>query len=330
MTVAAAPETLYVERDELSVGTFNSLGIVERKLGYKRGLRNFAFGEDDDRFTVQEGFMDLFHGFARVAAIDVDEALAVGEPAQVPVCKSVPVARDEERAGACHLENRPVDKAVVRAHQKERSGFGNVLYAVDLDLVAEHERECETETGAQKRHRGALEREHERERENHGEEEQLLVETQFRHEEKDDLETEQHEQETHLDHERHGVDSAGRVGTRHVLDDGSENDERGTRPECDERIEKRENVLVVDERRHDHRDGRRYGRDGDKPCFNKVLGRFCSTDGADDVGDTRKDERPLEKSRVLRSRHVLRNHDDELRHSPKSSNAKHREPEHGV
>ena len=65
------------------------------------------------------------------------------------------------------------------------------------------------------------------------------------------------EYRAHLDHERHGVDSAGRVGTRHVLDDGSENDERGTRPECDERIEKRENVLVVDERRHDHRDGRR-------------------------------------------------------------------------
>ena len=330
VAIAAAPETLYVERHDLRFGAFDSLGVVQRELGNKRGLRNFAFGENHDDFALEEGAVNLFHGFAWVAAVDVDERFAVREPAQVPVRKGVPVTRDEERARACHLEHCPVDKAEVRPHQKKRSGFGNVLDSSHLDLVAEHECESETEPCAQERHRGALEREHERECENHGEEEQLLVETQLRHEEEDDLETEQYEQECHLNHERHGVDAARSVRTRDVLDDRAENDERGTRPECDERIETSENVLVVDERRHDHRDGCCNGRDGDEPCFNKVLGRFCSTDGADDVGDTGKDKRPLEKCRVLRSRHVLRNHDDELRDAPKRRNAKHREPEHGV
>ena len=193
------------------------------------------------------------------------------EPAQVPVRKGVPVTRDEERAGGRHLEYSPVDKAEVRSHQKKRTGFRNILETDHFDLVAEYKCESEAEPGAQERHRGAFEREHEREGEDHGEEEQLLVKTQFRHEEEDDLETEEHEQECHLDHERHGVDSTGRVWTSHVLNNGSENDERGTRPERDERVEERENVLVVDERRHDHRNGCCNGCDGDNACLDKVL-----------------------------------------------------------
>ena len=107
--------------------------------------------------------MDFFHRFTWVAAVDVNDGLAMCEPAQIPVGKGVAVACDEKRARACHLEHGPVDKAVVRTDQKERAGFGHVLDAVDFDSVAEHERECETQSSAQKRHRGALEREYERE-----------------------------------------------------------------------------------------------------------------------------------------------------------------------
>ena len=55
----------------------------------------------------------------------------------------------EERARACHLEHCPVNKAVVRTNQKERTGFWHVLDAVDFDLVAEHERECEAKPSAE-------------------------------------------------------------------------------------------------------------------------------------------------------------------------------------
>ena len=156
------------------------------------------------------------------------------------------------------------------------------------------------------------------------------MEAQFRHEEQDDLETEQHEQERHLDHERHRMDSSRRIRASHVLDNGSEDDERGTRPERDERIEERENVLVVDERRNEHRNRCRYGRDGNQPRLYKVLGRLGRADGADHVADSREDKRPLEQRRTLGPRHVLRNHDDELRNAPERRDAEHRKPEHGI
>ena len=82
--------------------------------------------------------MDFFHRFTWVAAVDVDDGLAVCEPAQIPVGKGVAVACDEKRARACHLEHSPVNKAVVRTDQKERTRFGHILDAVDLDLIAEH------------------------------------------------------------------------------------------------------------------------------------------------------------------------------------------------
>ena len=38
VAVAAAPKTLYVERDDLGFGAFNSLCVIERELGYKWSL----------------------------------------------------------------------------------------------------------------------------------------------------------------------------------------------------------------------------------------------------------------------------------------------------
>ena len=77
VAVTAAPKSLDVERHNLGLGAFDGLGVVERELGDKRSLGNFAFGEDDDRFAVEEGVVNPFHGFAGVTAIDVNDGLAV-------------------------------------------------------------------------------------------------------------------------------------------------------------------------------------------------------------------------------------------------------------
>ena len=95
------------------------------------------------------------------------------------------------------------------------------------------------------------------------------------------------------------MDAARSVRTRNVLDDRAENDECRTCPECDERIEERKDVRVVDERGDEHRDGRCDSGNRDKSCLDKVLGRLGGTDGADDVADGGEDKDPLEQSRAL-------------------------------
>ena len=94
LAVAAAPEALDVERDYLRAGIFDGLAVVERELRNKRCLGNFAFGEDDHGFAVQECFADLFHGGCGVAAVNVYHVFAVHEPALVPVGKRVTVTRE--------------------------------------------------------------------------------------------------------------------------------------------------------------------------------------------------------------------------------------------
>ena len=126
------------------------------------------------------------------------------------------------------------------------------------------------------------------------------------------------------------MDAARCVWACDVLDDRAEDDECGACPEGDECVEERKDVLVVDEWRYNHRDGRRNGGKRDKACFHEVLGRLCGTDGANDVADSGEDECPLEKRCALRTRHVLRNHDEELRYAPECCNAEHRELEHRV
>ena len=271
LAVAAAPKTVDVERNNLGFGSFDSLGIIERKFGNEWSLCDFAFGENDDSFAFLKSFVDLRHGGFGVAAIDVDERFPVRKPTQIPVCKCVSVAGDEERARACHLENGPINKAEMRAYQKERTRFGDVLYAVNLDLVTEDECECKAESCAQECHRGAHQREHERQRKNQGEEEKLFVETQFRRKEEYHLESEQDEKESHLDHERNGVNASRGVRACHALDDCSKDDKCATGPECNKRIEEGEDVLVAEKRRYEHRDGRGYSGNGDKACFHKVL-----------------------------------------------------------
>ena len=91
LAVAAAPEPLDVERDYLRAGIFDGLAVVERELRNKRCLGNFAFGEDDHGFAVQECLADLFHGGRGVAAVNVYHVFPVHEPALVPVGKRVAV-----------------------------------------------------------------------------------------------------------------------------------------------------------------------------------------------------------------------------------------------
>ena len=92
LAVAAAPEPLDVERDYLRARVLDCLAVVERELGYERGLGNFAFGEDYHRLAVQERLADLFHGGCGVAAVNVYHVFPVHEPALVPVGERVAVA----------------------------------------------------------------------------------------------------------------------------------------------------------------------------------------------------------------------------------------------
>ncbi len=92
LAVAAAPEPLDVERDDLRARVLDGLAVVERELRNKRCLGNFAFGEDDHGFAVQECLADLFHGGGGVAAVNVYHVFSVHEPALVPVGERVAVA----------------------------------------------------------------------------------------------------------------------------------------------------------------------------------------------------------------------------------------------
>ena len=157
MAIAAAPESLNVERNDLRFGAFDGLAVIERECRDERSFRYFAFGEDDDRFSVQERLVDFFHGRGRIAAVNANQEVPVEEPALVPVGECVAVACDAEWPGRCYLEDRPVNKAEVRTHEKYRAVFGDVLYAHHLDSVMEYEGESKAERRSQKGHRVVLE-----------------------------------------------------------------------------------------------------------------------------------------------------------------------------
>ena len=53
LAVAAAPEPLDVERNNLRARSLDGLGVVEREGRDERRLRDFALGEDDDGLAVQ-------------------------------------------------------------------------------------------------------------------------------------------------------------------------------------------------------------------------------------------------------------------------------------
>ena len=157
MAIAAAPESLNVERNDLRFGAFDGFAVIERECRDERSFRYFAFGEDDDCFSVQERLVDFFHGRGRVAAVNANQEVSVEEPALVPVGECVAVACDAERPGRCDLEDRPVNKAEMRTHEKDRTVFGDVLYAHHLDSVMEYEGERKAECRSQKGHRVVLE-----------------------------------------------------------------------------------------------------------------------------------------------------------------------------
>ena len=248
VAVAAAPETLDVERHDRCARTFDGLGIVKREGRYERGLGYFAFGENDDGFAVEERLVDFGHGGLRVPAVDVDEGLAVLEPALVPVGKRVAVTGDAERPWARHLQYGPVDKAEVRPHEKQRTRFRDVLHAHHLDAVAEHESESETERCAQKGHRVLFEVRDEGQREDDRENHEAVIEGHRGKDEQQRLAAHDEHEEGHLDHVCHGVDASGRVGARKVLDDGAQNDERKAGAYTDNAVEDALEPTVMHER----------------------------------------------------------------------------------
>ena len=248
MAVAAAPETLDVERHNRCACTFDGLGVVEREGRYERSLGNFAFGEDDDGFAVEERLVDFGHGGLRVPAVDVDEGLAVLEPALVPVGEGVAIARDAERPWARHLQYGPVDKAEVRPHEKQRTRFRDVLHAHYLDAVAEHERESEAERCAQKGHRVLFEVRDEGQREDDRENHEAVIEGHRGKDEQQRLAAHDEHEEGHLDHVCYGVDASGRVGARKVLNDGAQNDEGKAGAYTDNAVEDALEPTVMHER----------------------------------------------------------------------------------
>ncbi len=324
LAVAAAPEPLDVERNDLRARSLDGLGVVEREGRDERRLRDFALGEDDDGLAVQERLADFFHGGARVAAVDVDDELAVRKPAQVPVGERVPVACHAQRPGRRHLEHGPVDEAEVRPYQEKRARFGEVVYAHHLDAVAEYESECESQCRAQQGHRGLLEVPDKADGKDHRENHEAVVERGGRKDQEQRLAAHDEHEERHLDAVRDGVDAARRIGSREALDDRAQDDERRTRAETDDAVEESLEPVVMHEGEREHRDGRGRRRERDESRLHESLGCPARRERADNVAQRDDEHRDGDDGRVEHVGHVLDEHQEYLSDAPEC-----REPEDG-
>ena len=158
--------------------------------------------------------------------------------------------------------------------------------------------------------------------ENHREDHEAIVERHRRKDKQQGLPTHDEHEERHLDGVRHRMDAASGIGTREVLNNRAQDDERGTSAKTDNTVEHRLQPGVMHKRERKHRDGRSRRRERDKPGLDKALRRPAGRKRTQHITHRDDKHRNRYDGRVEHVRHVLDKDEEYLRDPPNGGKSK--------